>query len=51
MEMPEFMRPQYQYFTEAKMEKLRAAGYKKPFMELEDAVRDYVGYLKNHTYL
>ena len=51
MEMPEFMRPQYQYFTEAKMEKLRAAGYKKPFMQLEATVKDYAGYLKNHTYL
>jgi len=43
---PEAIRPNYQYFTEARMDKLRAAGYTKPFTELEDGVRRYVqGYL------
>ena len=44
--MPEALRGKYQYFTEAKMERLRAAGYDRPFTGLEDGVDDYVrGYL------
>ena len=42
IEMPEELRSQYQYFTEADMAKTRAAGFKRPFMALEDAVEDYV---------
>ena len=42
IDMPESIRAQYQYFTEASMEKLRSAGYEKPFTSLEDAVTDYV---------
>ncbi len=42
IDMPEQLREKYQYFTEADMNKLRAAGYKKAFTELEDGVRDYV---------
>ncbi len=45
-DMPEAIRGQYQYFTEARMEKLRAAGFDRPFATLEDSVADYVrGYL------
>ena len=45
--MPEDLRKQYQYFTEAKMEKLSKAGYAGTFTSLEDGVRDYVaGYLE-----
>ena len=40
--MPEKLRGQYQYFTEADLSKLRTAGYKKEFMPLEDSVKDYV---------
>jgi ADP-L-glycero-D-manno-heptose 6-epimerase len=36
------IRSSYQYFTEARMERLRAEGYARPFMTLEDGVRDYV---------
>jgi ADP-L-glycero-D-manno-heptose 6-epimerase len=39
---PEDIRERYQYFTEAKMAKLRAAGYTRPFTSLEDGVRAYV---------
>ncbi|MCA0449715.1 MAG: ADP-glyceromanno-heptose 6-epimerase [Proteobacteria bacterium] len=39
---PEALRDKYQYFTEAKMERLRAAGYTRPFTSLEDGVRKYV---------
>ena len=42
IEMPEALRNQYQYFTEAKMDKLKAAGCPVAFSSLEDSVRDYV---------
>ena len=42
VEMPEGLRDQYQYFTEAPMEKLRAAGYRAEFRSLEEGARDYV---------
>lgn len=42
VEMPESLRGKYQYFTEANMKKLHAAGYKGIFHTLEDAVTDYV---------
>lgn len=40
--MPEAIRPNYQYFTQANMSRLRAAGYEAPFTSLEEGVRDYV---------
>jgi ADP-L-glycero-D-manno-heptose 6-epimerase len=44
--MPEAIRPNYQYYTEARMQKLRDAGYDRPFTSIEDGVRRYVeGYL------
>ncbi len=42
IEMPAQLRDRYQYFTEAKMERLRQAGYDKPFTALEDGVTRYV---------
>lgn len=42
IDMPEAIRDKYQYFTEAKMEHLRAVGYTEPFHSLEDGVKDYV---------
>ncbi|HJZ40817.1 MAG TPA: ADP-glyceromanno-heptose 6-epimerase [Bacteroidales bacterium] len=42
IDTPEDIRDKYQYFTEAKMEKLRNAGYKAEFHSLEDGVNDYV---------
>lgn len=42
IEMPESLKPKYQYFTEADMGKLRAAGYNKAFTTLEDGVKMYV---------
>jgi ADP-L-glycero-D-manno-heptose 6-epimerase len=35
---PEDIRAQYQYFTQARMERLRVAGYARPFTSLEDGV-------------
>lgn len=42
VDMPEDIIHHYQYFTEAKLDRLRAAGYAAPFTSLEDGVRDYV---------
>ena len=42
IDMPEDIRSTYQYFTEAGMEKLRAAGYHAAFYSLEEGVNDYV---------
>ena len=51
IEMPEYLKKQYQYFTQADITKLRKAGYNKPMWELEDAVKNYVTYLeKNYTF-
>lgn len=41
-DMPEELRGKYQYFTQADMARLTAAGYTLPFTSLEDAVRCYV---------
>ncbi|MBV8593189.1 MAG: ADP-glyceromanno-heptose 6-epimerase [Caulobacteraceae bacterium] len=40
--MPETIREKYQYFTEADLTRLRAAGYTAPFASLEDGIGDYV---------
>jgi ADP-L-glycero-D-manno-heptose 6-epimerase len=42
IEMPESLRDQYQYFTQAEMNKLKAAGCPVVFSSLEDSVQDYV---------
>ena len=39
---PESIRAKYQYFTEARMDRLRAAGYDRPFASLEDGTATYV---------
>jgi ADP-L-glycero-D-manno-heptose 6-epimerase len=46
IDMPEQISGQYQYFTQAKVENLRRAGYNADFTPLEEAVGHYVtGYL------
>src|SRR5208282_5292408 len=42
IEMPEAIRDNYQYFTQANLARLRATGYNAPVTSLEDAVGDYV---------
>ncbi len=42
IDTPTDIRDTYQYFTEAKMEKLRGIGYTKPFHSLEEGTTDYV---------
>jgi len=49
IEMPESLKGKYQYFTQAEMARMRAAGYSAPFTSLEDGVREYVtDYLAGH---
>jgi len=51
IDMPEDLRDKYQYFTEASMDKLKAAGYTKEFYSLEKGVDDYVrNYLSKNTF-
>ena len=42
IDMPESLRNQYQYYTEAPIEKLRAVGYTHTISNLEDGVHDYI---------
>ncbi|MDD3375563.1 MAG: ADP-glyceromanno-heptose 6-epimerase [Candidatus Omnitrophica bacterium] len=51
IEMPFDLRDQYQYFTQADMQKLRSTGYQKPFRSLEDSVSDYTKYLLRKEYI
>ncbi|MEI7810833.1 MAG: ADP-glyceromanno-heptose 6-epimerase [Ignavibacteria bacterium] len=52
IDMPEHLKNKYQYFTEASIDKLRAAGYDKPLTSLEDGVTDYVkNYLSVNKFL
>ena len=52
IEMPDSIRSQYQYFTQADISKLRKAGYDKETTSLEVAIKDYVqNYLIKNKYL
>lgn len=42
IDMPETLRPKYQYFTCADITRLRSFGFTEPMTPLADAVRDYV---------
>lgn len=51
IDMPEDIRNTYQYYTQADMDKIKAAGYTNPFYSLEDGIVDYVkNYLLNKIY-
>ena len=47
IDTPADIRDKYQYFTEARMEKLRRSGYSDDFTSLEDGITDYV---KNYLF-
>jgi len=53
IEMPEYLRRKYQYFTAAKMDAVKKIGFNNSFTSLEDGVDDYVkNYLmKDEPYL
>ena len=42
VDMPEILKEKYQYFTEAKIDKLDKNGFLTRFFDLDDAVKDYV---------
>lgn len=51
IDIPADIRGNYQYFTEAKISKLRQAGYEEQFFWLEEGVKDYViNYLQAEKY-
>jgi ADP-L-glycero-D-manno-heptose 6-epimerase len=51
IDTPLDIRDKYQYFTEADMDKLRSAGYDKPFHTLEEGIQEYATeYLKSGKY-
>jgi len=52
-DMPESLRNQYQYWTEADLAKLRKTGYEHPFSSLNAGIKDYVQNCleKNDPYL
>lgn len=51
IDMPEDIRDKYQYFTEARMNKLESAGYPESFYSLEEGVEDYVrNYLSKNIF-
>ena len=51
IDTPEDILDKYQYFTEADMGKLRAAGYDRPVYSLEEGIREYVAdFLKKGAY-
>lgn len=51
VDMPTEIQDKYQYFTEAKMEKLKNIGYTNKFYTLEDGVSDYIkNYLMGNMY-
>lgn len=45
VDIPEDIRPRYQYFTEAKMDRFLSQGFHRPQWSLEDGVADYIKYL------
>lgn len=48
IDVPENIRDQYQYFTEARMEKLLGQGLPPPQWSLEDGIKDYVKNYLSH---
>ncbi len=52
VEMPESIRNQYQYYTQADIKKMKNTSYNKKTTSLEDAIKDYVqNYLLDNRYL
>ena len=52
IDTPEDIRDKYQYFTEAKMDKLKGIGYEMEFYSLEKGIEDYVkNYLIPEKYM
>lgn len=51
IDIPEDIRNKYQYYTQARMDKLRQAGFRDEFTSLEEGIKEYVQqYLSKETY-
>ena len=52
IDLPPHLTDKYQYFTEARLDRLRSSGYKKELTSLEDGIKDYVkNYLLKNAFL
>ncbi len=52
IDIPEDIRDKYQYFTEAKINKLRSTGYLKEFTPIESGIKEYINnYLADMKYI
>ena len=49
--MPDNIKNQYQYFTQAGLTKLRSSGCEYKFTDIKTAVKDYITYLEAGRYL
>ena len=49
--LPEHLKDKYQYFTEARLEKIKTTGYNKTITSLEKGVNDYVNHLRGKIFL
>lgn len=50
-DMPEILKGKYQYFTQADIDKLRKSNPTHKFFNLDEAIKDYVGYLEKDAYI
>ncbi len=51
IEMPNSIKKQYQYETEANLNKLRSVGYNKNFYSLKEGIADYIKILKSSDFI
>jgi ADP-L-glycero-D-manno-heptose 6-epimerase len=51
IDLPENLKDKYQYFTEARLNKIKNAGYNNTIASLERGVADYVNYLNGEIFL
>jgi ADP-L-glycero-D-manno-heptose 6-epimerase len=49
--LPKHLKDKYQYFTEARLEKIKNAGYNKTVTFLEKGINEYVDYLQGENFL
>ena len=49
IEMPEYLVPKYQNFTQANILKLREAGYSYDFFNLEEGIKNYLNDLNTSS--
>jgi ADP-L-glycero-D-manno-heptose 6-epimerase len=47
IDMPDYLKPKYQYYTKADTTKLLSTGYNEGFMSLHDSIAEYIHTLEN----